>query len=325
MIDGHTVAVDVGAVAPAGVRRVVAEVFAGPPEALPSTPVVMTCLPGGGMSRRYFDLEVAGDPGTYSMAAYLAARGIIVITADHPGVGDSDTPDDGYELTPRMVADVDAFATSQLLDRLRSGKLLDGYPALPGLVSVGCGHSMGGLLTVHQQAHHRTHDALVLLGFAGGGLPDLLTDEERRYADDPEGATAAIARLAAARFGAAASRGATAASPFLIAVPVPDAALAAITAAGSNLLNLCGLFSMIPGVSSPELEAVDVPVLIGVGEHDITGASHDIPAHLPNSRDITLFVCPGAGHNHNVAPTRARLWNRLLAWIRETVAVSAMG
>ena len=34
---------------------------------------------------------------------------------------------------------------------------------------------------------------------------------------------------------------------------------------------------------------------------------------------MTLFVVPECGHNHNVAPTRERLWERLAAWAR-TVA-----
>ena len=61
---------------------------------------VLFCFPGGGMSRRYFDLAAPG----YSFAEYACERGFTVITVDHPGVGDSDAPDDGWTLTPEVVA-----------------------------------------------------------------------------------------------------------------------------------------------------------------------------------------------------------------------------
>ena len=66
------------------------------------------------------------------------------------------------------------------------GTVTPELPALPELVSVGVGHSMGAMLTVEQQATHRTHTALALLGFGNRGLPDLLDPEvvaatSRRY------------------------------------------------------------------------------------------------------------------------------------------------
>ena len=32
--------------------------------------------------------------------------------------------------------------------------------------------------------------------------------------------------------------------------------------------------------------------------------------------DFTLFVLPGTGHNHNVAPDRELLWERFVNWAR---------
>ena len=46
------------------------------------------------MSRRYFDLEVPAELGNYSMAAHLARHGLLVVTLDPPGVGESDVPHD---------------------------------------------------------------------------------------------------------------------------------------------------------------------------------------------------------------------------------------
>jgi len=270
-------------------------------------PVVMTCLPGGGMTRRYFDIVVAGDPGTYSMARHLAARGIAVVTLDPPAVGDSDVPDDAWSLTPDTVAAVCAHAAGQVVEDLRRGPL-------PGLVSVGVGHSAGALLTVYAQAAARCFDALGLLGFAGGGLPAALTPDELALAGDPARARREVVALARARFRRPLPVGSTGASPMLLGVPVPEAASDGITASGGALLAVVGLTSMIPGASDPELAAIDVPVFLGVGEFDITGRAGAIPGQFPGARDVTLYVLAGSGHNHNVAPTRHVLWDRLARW-----------
>jgi hypothetical protein len=309
-------ALDVSAVAPAGCRRLVGDLFVGDGFGTTSGPrILVACLPGGGMSRRYFDLAVPTEPGDWSMARALAGRGMAVLTLDHAGVGDSDAPDDPWTLTPAVVADVNAAAVDRVCDGLRAGTLVDGLGAVPRLVTVGCGHSMGALLAVHQQARRRTYDALSLLGFSGAGLPAALTDAERAFIDDPDGAQAQLRPLAEARFGRPLVMGATGASPYLLGVPVPEAAVVAIGGSSANMLTQCGLLSMIPGASRPQLGAVAVPVFVGVGEHDITvGDPRLIPADFPGTDDITLFVLRSAGHNHNVAPTRAVLWERLARW-----------
>jgi pimeloyl-ACP methyl ester carboxylesterase len=322
----HRLAIDVSSVAPDGVRRLAGDLIVRAGTRRDGPTVVLVCLPGGGMSRRYFDLRAEGAGDGYSMAAHLARAGVVVVLLDHPGVGESEAPTDAYTLTPATVADVDAAAVATVLDGLTRGTLVDGLDPLAELVPVGCGHSMGGLLSVWLQARHRPYAELAALGFAGSGLMGHLTEDEQTYADDPERTARDLAALVGRRFGAARSGGSgsrtTGTSPFLLAVEVPDHAKAAIGACGSALLNLCGLTSMIPGASRPQLEAIDVPVFLGVGELDITGDAHRIPAQFPASRDVTLFVCPGSGHNHNVAPTRAVLWDRLLAWIHQ-VAGSA--
>lgn len=196
----------------------------------------MVCLPGGGMSRRYFDLRVPDELGCYSMARHLAAAGNVVVTIDPPGVGDSGRPVDGYSLTPAVVADVVACATSSIHHRLRIGAVSDEFPACPELVACGLGHSAGGLLTVVQQARHHSYRVLVLLGFEGGGLVDILTDDERRYLDDPDGLSEVIASLAATRFNDPLPVGTSATSSFLIRGDPPAPVMAAIADAGSALL-----------------------------------------------------------------------------------------
>src|SRR6202035_221457 len=107
-----TVEVDVSAAAPAGCERIAVDVFV--PQNPGPSPLLWVCVPGGGINRQYFDLDVAGQGGAFSMARHLAAGGDLVATIDPPGVGGSDTPDDGYTLTPHVVADVLAAAIERL-------------------------------------------------------------------------------------------------------------------------------------------------------------------------------------------------------------------
>lgn len=88
-----TVDVDVAAVAPAGCTRIAADIFA--PQDVGPRPLLWVCIPGGGMSRQYFDLDVAGQGGAFSMARHLAAGGDLVVTVDPPGVGRSEGVIDG--------------------------------------------------------------------------------------------------------------------------------------------------------------------------------------------------------------------------------------
>ena len=308
--------VDVTAVAPPGATTVAAELFVPDPDHVGRRPVVVFCLPGGGMSRRYFDLDVAPAEGNYSMARHLAGAGHFVVTIDHLGVGDSSRPEDGYALTPELLADVNNHVTAHILDGVRHGNLVAGLAALPAAVSIGVGHSAGAGLTVHQQARHRSHAAVALLGYHGRGLPGHLTDEERLFAGDPERLRREIARLVRRRYGDPLPMMARGSSRLLVGAPMTDAVHDALVAARTNLLALVGLSSMIPGSYGAELATIDVPVFLGLGSADLTDATHEVPSQFPASRDISLFVLAGAGHNHNVAANREQLWERLARWAR---------
>lgn len=256
------------------------------------------------MSRGYFDVQAPPRVGNFSMVRHLVDRGFVVVTLDSPGVGESDVPDDGYTLTPDVVADVNAHALDQVLQDW------------PDAIKVGVGHSAGALLTVVQQARHRTYDALGLFGFGRGGHEQFaLTPEEREQAGG-------IVELTRARFGdPLPGGGSTTTSPFLLGgMDVPPEALDALGAVKTRLLGVVGLTSMIPGSVDAEMAAVDVPVFLGLGEHDIVGDPHAIPAYFTQCEDFTLFVVPGTGHNHNVAPMREALWNRFTSWALSVVS-----
>jgi pimeloyl-ACP methyl ester carboxylesterase len=308
-----SVSVDVSAVAPAGCKWIAADVFV--PQSVRTTPLLWVCIPGGGMNRQYFDLDVTGQNGTFSMARHLAAGGDLVVTVDPPGVGGSDTPDDGYTLTPRVVADVLAAA----LDRLRGELGSDGLSAagLSGVVPralVGLGHSAGALLVAFQQAHHHSYDVVALLGFSGSGLPDVLNEDELRCAGRPEQFSENVRNLTRARFGNPLPEWSSSTTGELEPNAVARQVDAALAAASSRLLALVGMTAIVPGSVQPELDQLSVPIFAALGEHDLGGTLDVLPGQLPACRDLTLFLLEGAGHNHNVAVNRRLLWDRAARW-----------
>lgn len=269
---------------------------------------MLCCFPGGGISARYFELDGA------DMAGYLAARGYHLVLVDHPGTGGSDVPEDPWSLRPEVVADVDAAAVRAVVADL----------GLTDPVLIGVGHSMGAMLVAYQQARHRLYDGVALLGHSGRGLPEVLTEEELAVAGEPGKASSGLVDLARARFGRPLVHSGSGVSAMLTGPELPARITSSLRAAEADLLVLCGLTSMIPGSHADVLAAVDVPVLLGIGEHDIVGPPRAAPAYLTGAADITLYVLSGAYHNSNAAPARTRLWDRLDAWA-STVAGALPG
>ena len=90
----------------------------------------------------------------------------------------------------------------------------------------------------------------------------------------------------------------------------------------SHLLAICGLGSMLK-CAAPDVKLIDVPVFVGYGERDITGNARATGDALASCPDISLFELPGSGHNHNVAPNRTDLWDRLGVWASTVVQRAA--
>ena len=297
--------VSVGEVIP-GERglEVAADVFLPAGEGAPAA--AFFCLPGGGLHRGYFDLAAEGR----SFARALAARGFAVVTIDSLGWGESSRPSDGFALVPEAIAAANARAVDAL-----AGELDARWPGLP---RIGVGHSLGALLAIVQQAEHESFDALVLLGASTRGLRVVLSDEELAYADRPEAARAELVRLARKRSGGEAwfelPKAARAGAIFN--GNADPAALAAMRKVGCEVVSVPALFSMIPGSSAPWAARLRVPVFLGIGERDITGPPHEVPASFPASPDVTLHVLAGAGHSHFAFPSCERLFERVANWAR---------
>jgi pimeloyl-ACP methyl ester carboxylesterase len=304
--------VDVSDIAPKGCTTIATDVFWPdlPVRADSEGPIVVFCFPGGGMSRRYFDLPIEG----YSFASHLSTLGYLTVLVDHPGVGDSDTPDDPWTLTPEVVADIDSAAVKGVLKALRSGQAGGGRRVIPSMV-VGLGHSAGALIVLHQQARSAPFGAIALLGWAGHGLPEHLDEEELDWARNPDRLAIELVERARKRHHGALVDLPRGSSTWLMANPLHPEVHAALVEARSPLLAVVGYASMIPGSVAHCAEQVTVPVFLGVGDHDIARNRLQIPSEFPLSGDVTVFLLPDSGHNHNVEPTRTLLWDRLAAWM----------
>jgi hypothetical protein len=73
--------------------------------------------------------------------------------------------------------------------------------------------------------------------------------------------------------------------------------------------------SLIPGSTDAEKAAIDVPVFLGFGDHDLTADYVGSLSRYRSATDATLFVLSDSAHCHNQAVTRTVLWDRIVGWI----------
>lgn len=307
-----TFRVDAGVSVPGeGPLEIAVEVIS-PPQ---PKPVVLVCLPGGAMTRRYFDLRAEGDD-SFSFAREMARRGFASVLLDHLGVGESSRPADGYRLTGELVARANAKATAAVLERIRNGTAINGLAPIPHVASAGIGHSMGAMLTVIQQATARQHAGIAVLGFSTRGLPEYLTPEARKIAVDLQAARREAPRLAEQMFREPYPKiGRTSDGSQLYAgLHAEPVGIQAIKAARERLLPVPAYESMLPGNVAPEAARIDVPVFVGLGELDMAGPPLDAPKAFTASPAVTFHLLPQAGHSHFLFASRHELFNALAAW-----------
>lgn len=286
-------------------------------ERLASPPRVFFCQPGGALGKGYYDLVTSDGDTAFSFARQMAAHGYITVAIDHLGIGGSSRPQDGFKLTPDILIEANARAVERIAAQLREGHFDPALPALPALQAIGVGHSMGGMLTILQQAQHRSYAALVVLGFGTRGMADYLPEAARAFSGDAAGARANIEALARAQGGEAYRElvlegGNNAREVYGGGAERP--AVMALVAARERLLSVAGLFAMIPGSAAPDCAAIDTPVFIGVGDRDISGPPHAIAAAFTGSSDVSLLVLPKTGHSHFLFTSSAQLYTRIARW-----------
>jgi pimeloyl-ACP methyl ester carboxylesterase len=313
-----------------------------PPENdMPARPVVAFAVPGAGYNRSYFTLDLfENEP--LGQAGWHAERGWILVAVDTVGVGEASLHQTEL-LTPKVMAGVGHAIVEQTLALLAEGGLAAGLPPIAQPVVIGIGQSMGGGLTILQQAHHHTFDAIAILGFSAVGtqprpfpgsapvpLPYISRDT-RPSGDDPlahESRSAVAVNREVVRLQAAAhypnqavhhpawhyhfddveediiARDRSVTSPPLWrSATVPGA-----------------VFWLIgPGALAPEAAAIVVPVLSVFGERDVCENPRAEHGAFRYAVDFSSFICPRMGHMHNFASTRALVWSRLHHWAAHVV------
>ena len=269
-------------------------------------PVTMALTAGGSYDKRYYHFEVSGREG-YSAAEYLAGRGNIVLLTDHLGVGESTRVPDQKQATRQIVGLANHAAVTQFYERLAAGTLVPGLPAIADFARIGGGHSMGGMMTVIQQANQRSYEAIMVLGYTADGV-HTTTDGKKFRAWDaiPEGAEFpdyTFPERAPLHEGFHWDD----VPADVIAV---DDTLAVEVPAG------IGIISIKTGVIREEAAQIDVPVYFCNAERDVSPDPHAEPALFPACTDFTLHILPNSGHCQNFASTRHRMWERMHRWAR---------
>jgi pimeloyl-ACP methyl ester carboxylesterase len=285
---------------------------------------VLICWPGGSYARAYWDMHIPDHLG-YSFAEHMTAQGFLVLAADHLGVGASSKPADG----DRVNFETMSAATASFVGQVRS-MLADGSPEFGGrpLVSVpiiGLGHSLGACLTVVTQARHRCYDAVALLGFTHGQKEVAVTAigaAERELPGDDEALRETASEQARAFFGDAWDDiyGSVPREPnhaWLHHADVPAAVIAADDAKAAPWPRQSYVEALLAGHSARFAAELDCNVFIGFGDHDVPPVPHADVAYYHRSRDVTLYVLRDSAHCHNVASTRAELWDRIALWAGE--------
>jgi pimeloyl-ACP methyl ester carboxylesterase len=272
-----------------------------------AAPAVLICLPGGTYSREYWELHVAGHTG-YSFAEFAAEHGYSVLTVDPLGTGESSKPARDFDFADIAVAL--ARAVSEL-----SGATGEHAPP------IAVAHSLGAYLAITQQALFGSYAGLALLGCTNQHVAPLNLDP------------AFIARAATADGRAVLAQEILSALPgayfegprehlqswfHLDDVPA-DVVEADCVTAKSVVPRIFGT-AMVPGVVVEHAAQIAVPVLLGYGVVDVSPDPRAEAALYSSSPDITTVVLADSAHCHNMASSRLRLWQRLLAWTEVVVS-----
>jgi len=288
-------------------------------------PVVVFARAGVGFARGYYSQQLPGQ--ATSQAAWHADRGWIVVAVDHLGTGGSSRHDPAALTYPRLAAS-GAAADRDILGRLAEGTLAPGLPPIADPVRLGLGQSMGGCLTVVQQAHHRSFDGIAVLGYSA-----VRTHPPVPPGEDPVVIPWTVRDTLAAPSGSGGP-------PVVLNRPeVAAGKRPGEVPPGLKWLNwqfygdevdpssfedtgrwttdsYPGIIGTLltPGVIASEAAAVQGPVLVAVGERDVVPDLKDEVRAYRSTSDIDLFVCPRMAHMHNFAPTAPLLWQRVHRW-----------
>lgn len=340
------VSVDVSDAVGLGIKAVVsATVMLPEPGALPERPVICVAMPSSSYARGYYTCALPGaGSGTDgsagsaagAQAAFHAERGWIFVALDWLGC-DGSSGIDPEDLGYGMLTAAAHAAQAEIVLRLANGVLAPDYPPVSGARTVGIGQSLGGALLICQQARHRSFDGIAVLGFSAvhahpatppGGSPVVVAwyprDARLSECREPLNA-AALAAVQGAPDHAAWEAVAWGFHYDDVPIEVVEQDLAHYEgiARGSDpgtpsppwyarrTPQRAARSTLTPGVVASEAAAITVPVLCAMGVRDLVPDPRGEARAYASARSVDLFVCPRMGHVHNMAGTRALLWERI--------------
>lgn len=268
------------------------------------------CMPGGGMSKSYFEL---GGPGArYNFAEAMRARGVGVDLLDQPGIGSSSEDGLGLDSDPRAAAKIHAM-------RARAMRR-------PGRHLVGVGHSMGGMSVILAEAAGAGFDAIVLMGANAEGVEAALLDHEKPYVGRQQAIRDDLPMLVERRRAAmpvtAADRGAAMRAARMDRTQfagADDAADAMLKAVRAPYYWPGAITCMIPGGFDREAAAVRVPILMVHGEHDLGVDPERARGKFAATARYDILRLPETGHNHLASAHVGSIADHIVAWAKEVV------
>ncbi len=258
--------------------------------------ITLFCLPGGGLSKDYFDLAPE-----FSFTDRMCALGYDVITMDHPGIASNPMPDSHIFYTPRDTAGYMAKALKQL----------DIQNPI-----IGIGHSLGGMMIMLMQGLHAPFKGLGLFGSSAGGLDWGLTEDEKAYINKPENFARDIEALSLAKFGRSMIPAGNGPSGESIVFGGETTELNQRLCDVACEMNAAGaMMSMMRGSFRKEAEAIDVPLFFAFGDHDIGIPPKDVPKAFINAPSTQTVILDTTGHNHFAFSSIEPLCKKLDTWI----------
>jgi hypothetical protein len=306
------------------------------PDELPTggPPIVCFAKPGAGYSRGYFTEALPGPaPGSAAgaQADWHAARGWIVVSVDHLGVGES-SQHDAERLAYTPVAAASQAAETEVRQKLAAGTLMDGLAPVRDPITIGIGQSMGGALTIVQQGRFHCYDGIGVLGYsplrthppaepgtAPVGLPWLGRDTMPSDGVFTNGFALALSLESAGEHTGTMAWGFhyDDIAPELVSrdmegYPLRGGDMPGWGSAGIPMT--VALWSVTPGGALAEAAAVRTPVLVALGERDVLVDPRGETRAYESSPSVDFFVCPRMAHMHNFAGTRELFWRRIETW-----------
>ena len=285
---------------------------------------LLFCFPGGGYSRHYFDLnfdhisECAGKQ--YSQANYHADHGMIIVTCDHLGVGESTVPADPMQMTLDLLIAANTVVVEYVIQGLKSGSLVEDFAPIEPLPVVGLGQSMGGAITLSTQAKHHCFDAIVILAYGIFGVVPVhpediegLPEQELSFSDiESDHRVPTMMEL-------------------WYQDDVPQAIIEEDTRGGypirasspiygSLTIPPCAMGFIAPGFLAKQASQIKSPVLLARGDSDVLAEPKREPSAYSNAKNVTDMEIENMGHMHNFAGSRIKLWRGIQSWISTELA-----